>query len=378
MASRGDEAHEAVVQVMASRGGETGEAVARPERRPRWAQVAALALLALGLVALRTPELMRREPSMRMAGRTASGMWPRWEPADERDRHILYHPQRYARLPTAAEEARRQQRRLEESTIGYEGSGAEEVLTDESTEPISIHVDFSALYPPGENPDGLSAAGLSNAVPYTVCFRVGDWFRWGGTPPTAEPPCGLDPPLEVAEGERSHAGWVAGGRDPCGTGSPNTQLCDRNRDPVWYATQTNGCWGVCLEEDVLETADTPGCAGTAAAAADPTVCNMREYYKAQVTRVVAEFEPFLRVRRRTGPLVLRRDPITNVCARFAATENLMHVADDYCDAGIEADTIFFPTYTQYVPGVAGWGKEAGKDQFGRPLLILMGIRFSRE
>jgi hypothetical protein len=34
--------------------------------------------------------------------------------------------------------------------------------------------------------------------------------------------------------------------------------------------------------------------------------------------------------------------------------------------------IFFPLMSQYIPNVGGWGGDAGKDQFGRPLVLVMG------
>ena len=39
---------------------------------------------------------------------------------------------------------------------------------------------------------------------------------------------------------------------------------------------------------------------------------------------------------------------------------------------MDADVIFFPTMAQSVKNVAGWGGDAGKDQHGRPVLIVMG------
>ena len=292
---------------------------------------------------------------------TASGRFVRWEPADEADAHVRYHPQRYEPLPTVAEERRRQRRRLVEThELEYEPTA--EVLTDETTRGLSIHVDFSSLYPV-DAPD--RPAGLSPAVPYAVCFAVGNWFKWG-QPATDAPPC-AEPSLPA---DRSHAGWVNGAPNPC-PGAAG-EICDRSRDPTVYSQA--GCWGVCVEEDVLDTTTDAACT---AAGFGADVCNMREYYMSKVRGVVADFEPFLRVRRRTGLLVLTQDPQQR-CAPFAQDSYNLPVGQHYCVTGVEADAIFFPTYTQYVPNVGGWGTEAGKDQFGRPLLILMGLTAKRD
>ena len=351
----------------------------RRRRRLLLGAAALLALLScLGFQHVRT--LLRDSigggaspPKMRLAAhRTASGRYVRWEPADEADRHTRFHHQRYEPLPTAAEEHRRLQRRrglvesvypiLGDHTIGYDADDPSGVLTDATTSPISIHIDFSSLYP-ADDPN--LPAGLSPAVPYAVCFAVGDWFKWG-QPATAAPPC-ADPALPA---DRSHTGWLNSGVEPC-PGAAAGAICDRSQDPTMYSQQ--GCWGVCIEEDVLETTPSPGCA---AAGFGDDVCNMREYYMSKVRGVVAEFEPFLRVRSRTG--LLQLTPSTQGCAHFARNSYNLPVGDHYCTAGIDADAIFFPTYTQYVPGVAGWGTEAGKDQYGRPLLILMGLVVNRD
>ena len=40
--------------------------------------------------------------------------------------------------------------------------------------------------------------------------------------------------------------------------------------------------------------------------------------------------------------------------------------------GVDADVIFYPMMTQYVDRVAGWGADGGKDDYGRPLILMMG------
>ena len=50
----------------------------------------------------------------------------------------------------------------------------------------------------------------------------------------------------------------------------------------------------------------------------------------------------------------------------------MPIPDSYCSAGVDADVVFFPYQSQYVPNVAGFGGDMGKDQYGRPVLITMG------
>ena len=49
------------------------------------------------------------------------------------------------------------------------------------------------------------------------------------------------------------------------------------------------------------------------------------------------------------------------------------VHERYCNTGVGAHTVFFPVMGQYIPNVAGWGGDAGKDSEGRPVVIVMGI-----
>lgn len=317
-------------------------------RRHRLLFATAAVLAAAALLAVqhngRTDGIATSPAKMRrVAHRTASGRYVRWEPADEEDRHTRFHAQRYEPLLTASEERRRlrrQQRRrglvesvypqLGDHTIGYDAPDPSNVLTDETTSPINIHVDFSSLYPAG---DPNLPAGLSPAVPYAVCFAVGDWFKWGQVG-TDAPPC-ADPALPA---DRSHTGWLNGAVDPC-PGAAGV-ICDRSQDPTMYSQ--SGCWGVCIEEDVLETTPSPGCA---AAGFGNDVCNMREYYMSKVRGVVAEFEPFLRVRRRLPGGLLQLQASAQGCAHFARDSYNLPVGAHYCTTGIDADAIFFPTYT---------------------------------
>ena len=49
------------------------------------------------------------------------------------------------------------------------------------------------------------------------------------------------------------------------------------------------------------------------------------------------------------------------------------VNDSLCAVGVDADVVFYPMRSTYLPGVAGWGGDGGKDQNGRPILLVMGI-----
>jgi hypothetical protein len=48
------------------------------------------------------------------------------------------------------------------------------------------------------------------------------------------------------------------------------------------------------------------------------------------------------------------------------------VPDAACGTGVDADAVLYAVMPQYVPGVAGWGSDAGKDQYGRPVVLVMG------
>lgn len=183
-----------------------------------------------------------------------------------------------------------------------------------TTAPLHIHVDFSQLYE-------------DTAVPYSVCWRVGDWFRWNfasGTP---------------------------------GTGDS----CNRQLDP-----SGQNCWGRCEEPDVLTAA-------------------MRDWMIRKIGIAVNETQAYFRVRRRSAPLKFSTtrgeywrlyeelgEPAAPACAKDAALMYRLPIAESYCTDGVDADAVFFPTMAQQVPGVAGWGTDVIRDQTGRPVFLLMG------
>eukprot|EP01052_Picozoa_sp_SAG31_P017522 SAG31_NODE_1201_length_9418_cov_3.410881_7_plen_124_part_00 len=49
------------------------------------------------------------------------------------------------------------------------------------------------------------------------------------------------------------------------------------------------------------------------------------------------------------------------------------VDEALCDDGVDADVVFYPIRSTHLPGVAGWGGDGGKDQNGRPIILVMGI-----
>jgi hypothetical protein len=65
-------------------------------------------------------------------------------------------------------------------------------------------------------------------------------------------------------------------------------------------------------------------------------------------------------------------PDRSQCARDARVMYRLAVADSYCDVGVAADVVFFPTMAQAVPGVSGWGADVAQDQHGRPIILMMG------
>ncbi len=183
-----------------------------------------------------------------------------------------------------------------------------------TTSPLQIHADFSQLYE-------------ETAVPYSVCWRVGDWFRWNFA---SLPP---------------------------GTGDS----CNRQLDPAGQ-----NCWGRCEEPDVL----TP---------------SMRDWMIHKIEIAVNETQAYFRVRRRSAPLTFSTtrgeywrlyeelgEPTAPSCAKDAALMYRLPVAESYCVDGVDADAVFFPTMAQQVPSVAGWGTDVIRDQTGRPVFLLMG------
>ncbi len=117
----------------------------------------------------------------------------------------------------------------------------------------------------------------------------------------------------------------------------------------------------------------------------PSYCNMNDWARENIDVVVAETENYLRARRRAGNLVLERSqgiyssiylqkgiPPEEACARDAQLMYRVPVDDSYCSTGFDGDVIFYPVMSQYAPGVGGWGGDAGKDETGRPIILVMG------
>eukprot|EP01052_Picozoa_sp_SAG31_P030581 SAG31_NODE_3150_length_4617_cov_23.083001_2_plen_195_part_00 len=73
------------------------------------------------------------------------------------------HPQSYEPLPTAGQ-IRRRRRQMQEADTAAIPDDAE-VMDDSTTDPMRIHVDWSQTRP-------------ETAYPHSVCFRLGDWFKW--------------------------------------------------------------------------------------------------------------------------------------------------------------------------------------------------------
>ena len=63
---------------------------------------------------------------------------------------------------------------------------------------------------------------------------------------------------------------------------------------------------------------------------------------------------------------------TAECAKDARHMYGLPIPDSYCTTGVDADVILYPVMSQYTKNVAGWGVDAGKDQHGRPLIIIVG------
>ena len=108
----------------------------------------------------------------------------------------------------------------------------------------------------------------------------------------------------------------------------------------------------------------------------PDICNMRDWLKRVITEDVREIEQYFRVQRRPSNLMLTRsagqyarlyqerglpDWQQVQCAKDAQVMYQIPVNESlYCGTGIDADTVFFPLRSTYLPGVAGWGGDGGK------------------
>ena len=285
------------------------------------------------------------------------------------------------------------------------GDGA---LTEANTDPLRIEVDFSAMYettpetPPIVGGDYAHVPG--QAKPYSVCFRVGDWFMWN-FPTTREPPCSTAGGWDEST---DHAAWIAGDQNGCAgvagvaadvfsPTNPEGTMCNRR-----YDSNGQNCWGVCVKEDVLQTEDEEGCTATSHINRQGQVtshtigqggwsaatCNARAWAMEVITQDTREIEAYYRVRKipnGNGNLVLSHDEGVfaqiyeqrgvggPACAKDAQEMYRLPVSDDYCTTGADGHTIFLPIMGQYIPNVAGWGGDAGKDENGRPIILVMGI-----
>ncbi len=305
--------------------------------------------------------------------------------------HRHHHPQgdRYAPLP-----------RSDERRGLQEGTG---LLSEESTDQLKLHVDFSQMR-------------QETHQRYGTCFEEGAWFRWN-FPSSQTPPCAA--PADVAS-RNTHQAWVESGQNPCPTadvdlyGPDNLegQICNRN-----YMSEGQNCWGVCLKEDVLRVTPQDGCDGAAGrdsavcehlcdetkcvdaghswsvgdectdecTCGDPIWCNMQAWAFKQINLATNETESYLRARKRTGNLVLQRSegifkhiydesgiPAETACARDAELMFRLPVDPSYCTSGFDGDVIFYPGMAQFTPNIAGWGGNAGTDETGRPIILVMG------
>ena len=113
--------------------------------------------------------------------------------------------------------------------------------------------------------------------------------------------------------------------------------------------------------------------------------DMRTFMIEKINEVTADVGSLLRVRRRTGNLVLSRgagefrshaDVYQGapkiMCAKDAQVMYRLPINPEYCTLGVDADVVFFPTMAQAATNIAGWGGDAGKDQHGRPVVLVMG------
>ena len=280
------------------------------------------------------------------------------------------HPQNYAPLPTADEifasssdGDRRRRRRVQD-----EADGSVEIMTVETTTPLTVHVDWSATNP-------------ATAKPYSTCFQQLQWFKWQW-PERPDPPC-VSPAGPACSncpgvsscgstGPNTLACWMEAqlnGFNPCGDNSITTfsaeqtdgVLCHRG-----YGPSVQNCWGVCLQEDTLNA-------------------DILSYMEEKVGESVAELQTYFRVRPRTSNMKLLSDTgvyaswyqskeldTTAMCAKDTQMLYRLPVADSYCNEGVDADLIFFPIMSQKTMGIGGWGTSSLSDQNGRPVLLLMG------
>jgi len=303
------------------------------------------------------------------------------------DGDLRVHPQKYVPLEYGDNgfefEGAAKRRRTQDSST----SGA---LTESNTQPLKIHVLTDALFE-------------ETALPYSTCFKAGAWFKWGfpekngfASPPVCSPKCDKNG-CTLSASESVYATYAQSSQDPCAgtslTGNnvyspsnPTGRFCNRNYDP-----SSQHCWGVCLDRDVLQTTDEPGCKkktgkntfGSNEVILQGDECNMRTWMINRINQYAPEAEALFRSRKRTQNLILSKDAgkyratyaaynanTKSACAKDAQMVYFLPIPDSFCTVGIEADVILVPIMSQYINGVAGWGGSAGDDQYGKPLVLV--------
>ncbi len=218
-----------------------------------------------------------------------------------------------------------------------------------------------------------------------TCLLPG--FRWN-FPASERPPCDAPefpvPPVD-SSGEsldsREWTGWAhtqrsvfqtggARANTPCGEAdgssstfhpdlNPTGNICNRN-----YRSTSQNCWGVCIAEDVLDGDE------------------MRDWMLDEVRLSVSEVSDYFRIRPRTSllrlsessgsylGLYIRHSMSTDPeCGKDAKRIYRLPITQEMCTVGVDADAILFISMPQYVPGTAGYGAAASKDQYGRPIVL---------
>lgn len=190
-------------------------------------------------------------------------------------------------------------------------------LTEETTQPIRLHLDFDSLYE-------------ETAPPYSACFEVGAWFARGV--PGPEPP------------------------------EDGVATCEFRGTAAEY--EQVDCWGRCTADDLVTSDGRAMIEGVVRA----LVTELSNLFA-----VVPEEEALtftVSKGRYQHALELIGYELEGTCASDCTTANQVAVAPSYCNEGVAADAVLSVTKPPTVWGVGGTGTHCQASAQGRPTWLV--------
>ena len=190
-------------------------------------------------------------------------------------------------------------------------------LTEETTQPIRLHLDFASLHE-------------ETAPPYSACFEVGAWFARGV--PGPEPP------------------------------EDGVATCEFRGTAAEY--EQVDCWGRCTADDLITSDGRAMIEGVVQA----LVAELSSLFAVAPEEEALTFT--VSKGRYQRALELIGYELEETCASDCTTANQVAVAASYCDAGVAADAVLSVTKPPTVSGVSGTGTHCQASAHGRPTWLV--------